>query len=80
MDNLGSRIAERRLALGLTQARVAELTGVSVPYISQIENGVRSGSWDVRCAIADALGMTMDEFRALAEESPPEPSQPTEAA
>ena len=76
----GERISKAREALGLTQTELAELVGVSGAYISQLENGKRTGAWDVLCAIADALGLTMDALRAIPEESPPAPSQPTEAA
>lgn len=60
----GERIAKARDALGLTQTELAELVGVSGAYISQLESGKRTGSWEVLCAIADTLGLTMDELRS----------------
>lgn len=41
MSTFGEYVRERRLASGLTQARLAELTDYSVVMISKIESGVR---------------------------------------
>ena len=47
---------------GLTQAALAELTGLSKVYISQIETGNRGGSTETLKTIADALNVTLDEL------------------
>jgi transcriptional regulator with XRE-family HTH domain len=59
----GNRLRELRRAAKLTQAQLAELTGVAQPTISQIENGSRSMdvAWmrtfarALECAPADLL-------------------------
>lgn len=47
---------------GLTQQRLAEAAGISVPYLSQIESGKRKGSTDVLSAIARELQLSLDEL------------------
>lgn len=59
----GNRLRELRKAAGLTQGELAELSGVSQPAISQLENGL--GSFDIpwmrafarilKCSPADFL-------------------------
>ena len=46
---------------GLTQQRLAETAGTSVPYLSQIESGKRKGRVAVLAAIAKELGLSLDE-------------------
>ena len=46
---------------GLTQQRLAETVGISVPYLSQIESGKRKGRVAVLAAIAEELGLSLDE-------------------
>ena len=50
-------IKERRTAMGLTQARLATLVGVSQPHINDIENGKSKASIDVLFRIRDVLGI-----------------------
>lgn len=50
-------IKERRTAMGLTQARLAKLVGVSQPHINDIENGKSKASIDVLFRICDVLGI-----------------------
>ena len=47
---------------GLTQKKLADVVGISVPYLSQLETGKRKGSLDVYSAIAAALGVTLDDI------------------
>ena len=47
---------------GLTQQRLAEATGISVPYLSQIESGKRRGSAETLAAIARELGLSLDDI------------------
>lgn len=54
----GHRLAERRQALGLTQADVAKLMSVTKGRVSQIENGIVS-TVDVIARYVDALGGTL---------------------
>lgn len=52
----GARLRERRLELGLTQAQVAEKAGVSLRYLSQIEQGSRNPTLVVLIHLCHALG------------------------
>lgn len=49
----------RRLQLGLTQARLAELAGVSRSSVQAIESGRTTVQLDVLEAVADVLGCDM---------------------
>jgi len=55
----GARLAEIRRQLGLTQAQLAEATGLSQARISQIERG-RSVSLDVLRTYVGGLGGQVD--------------------
>ena len=47
---------------GLTQKKLADAAGISVPYLSQLETGKRKGSLEVYSAIAAALDVTLDDI------------------
>jgi DNA-binding XRE family transcriptional regulator len=47
---------------GLTLRALADASGITVPYLSQIETGKRNPSTDVLKKIADALGFAMDDL------------------
>ena len=47
---------------GLTQQQLADLAGISKPYLSQLESGRRGGSIDVLSALARALGLSIDDL------------------
>jgi DNA-binding XRE family transcriptional regulator len=47
---------------GLTQRQLAETVGISTPYLSQLESGKRKGATDVLSAIAEALGLALDDI------------------
>ena len=47
---------------GLTQKKLADAAGISVPYLSQLEAGKRKGSLEVFSAIATALSVTLDDI------------------
>jgi len=47
---------------GLSQPELAELAGVSVPYLSQLETGKRKGSLEVLSAVARALNLSLDDL------------------
>lgn len=43
---------------------LAEKSGVNAPYISKLFSGkIKEPTWAKACALIDALGMTVDEFR-----------------
>lgn len=63
---LGQTIRERRKALGLTLAQMAERTNVSLGYLSQIELGKNSASIETLYRICLGLGIRMaDLFSAI---------------
>ena len=47
---------------GLTQRHLAETAGISVPYLSQLESGKRKGRTEVLAAIAEGLGLSLDDI------------------
>ncbi|MFJ8822185.1 helix-turn-helix domain-containing protein [Streptomyces sp. NPDC102467] len=65
--NVGPGIRRRRRALELTLADVARRAGVSVPFLSQVENGRSRPSMNSLQRIADALDTTAVELLAAAE-------------
>lgn len=52
---LGTKIRQVRSQLGLTQEKLAELTGLSVAFIGQIERGHNRASLSTIQKLADAL-------------------------
>ena len=67
---VGGRIRRRRGERGLTLARVAELTGLNIGYLSQVENDKASPSLETLAAIAGALDVPIAWF-LLDTSSPP---------
>jgi CheY-like chemotaxis protein len=61
-ESLGAAIRERRKALGLTLAQMAQRTGVSLGYLSQIELGKNSASIETLYKISLGLGIKMAEL------------------
>jgi transcriptional regulator with XRE-family HTH domain len=59
---LGSRLKERRKALGKTQQQVAEEANLTVGFISQIERGISTPSLASLFNVAKALETTVDQF------------------
>ncbi len=47
---------------GMTQRQLAQKVGVNAAYLSQIETGRRGGSSTVLRAIANALGVDLDDI------------------
>ncbi len=61
MENeIGSRILNKRNSLGLTQSQLSDLTGISVPTISNIEGNKRLPSIDSIILIAKVLKTSTD--------------------
>lgn len=63
---LGSNIRKIRKEFGWTQADLAEKTGISVPFLTQIELGRKSASLEVVQNIAAALNIS---YKQLFEEN-----------
>lgn len=58
-DELGQRIRSRRLTLGLTQQSLAEIAGLSVHGLSNLESGKGNPTLAVLNHLADALGLDL---------------------
>src|SRR5688500_14849659 len=59
---VGAQIRRRRRERGLTLAGVAELTGLNVGYLSQLENDKASPSLETLAALGDALDVPIAWF------------------
>ncbi len=59
---VGSRLRERRLALGSTLTGVAEEAGISVSYLSAVEKGTNMPSLPVLARLVHALRLTLHEL------------------
>ncbi len=57
---MGDRMKSKRLQLGYTQERVAELTDISFSTYSKIENAIQSPSLDTLIRISIVLDISMD--------------------
>ncbi|WP_406479757.1 helix-turn-helix domain-containing protein [Streptomyces sp. NBC_01615] len=64
---VGAAVRRRRRALELTLAVVAERSGLSVPFLSQVENERARPSKSSLERVADALGTTAVELLAAAD-------------
>ena len=60
VGNLGDYLREQRVANRLTLRQLAEAAGVSNPYLSQIERGLRRPSAEVLQSIAKALRISAE--------------------
>jgi DNA-binding response OmpR family regulator len=68
--SLGNAIRERRKALGLTLAQMAQRTNVSLGYLSQIELGKNSASIETLYRISLGLGVKMAELFSTIQPNP----------
>ena len=60
VGSLGDYLREQRVANKLSLRQLAEAAGVSNPYLSQIERGLRRPSADVLHSIASALRISAE--------------------
>src|SRR6186997_1066283 len=60
VSSLGDYLREQRVAAELSLRQLAEQTGVSNPYLSQIERGLRRPSAEVLQALAKALQISAE--------------------
>jgi transcriptional regulator with XRE-family HTH domain len=60
MSDLGEFIRRQREVQELTLRQLAQMTGISNPYLSQIERGLREPSEKVLEALADNLKLSAD--------------------
>jgi transcriptional regulator with XRE-family HTH domain len=54
-ESIGQRIRARRVELGWTLAEVAEKSGLSLPYVSNLERGRGNPTLEALTALANAL-------------------------
>jgi transcriptional regulator with XRE-family HTH domain len=59
---LGDNLREFRRRAKFTQERLAEKAGISVVFLSLLENGRRTASLDTLLAIARALGVELSSL------------------
>ena len=57
LDDVGSFIREQRERSALSIRKLADMTGISNPYLSQIERGVRKPSAEILRSIGEALSI-----------------------
>ncbi|MGH9223105.1 MAG: helix-turn-helix domain-containing protein [Acidimicrobiales bacterium] len=62
LEELGSFIRSRRRTHRLSLRRLSEASGISNPYLSQIERGLRKPSAEVLQHIARALELPVEEL------------------
>ena len=62
VETLGDYLKEQRLASRLSLRQLAEQAGVSNPYLSQIERGLRKPSAEVLSQIAKALRISAEQL------------------
>ena len=73
VESLGDFLREQRLASRLSLRQLAEQVGVSNPYLSQIERGLRRPSAEVLQQIAKALRISAEQLYVRAGIVSPEP-------
>lgn len=62
METVGARLLARRKQLGWTQGEVARKAGISVGFLSNLENGKRSVGAAVLYELARVLGLSLDSL------------------
>ena len=73
VGSLGDYLKEQRLASRLSLRQLADQVGVSNPYLSQIERGLRKPSADVLQQIATALRISAEQLYIRAGIVSPDP-------
>jgi transcriptional regulator with XRE-family HTH domain len=62
VSSLGSYIREQRTNAELSIRELARVTGVSNPYLSQVERGIRQPSAQTLSRVADALRISAEQL------------------
>lgn len=65
----GPAVKVIRVRSGIKHGVFAKRVGISAPYLTNIERGIRQPAPDVALQIADVLGVTLDEITYSVEES-----------
>jgi transcriptional regulator with XRE-family HTH domain len=74
--SLGEMIRRQREMASLPMRQLAAMSGISNPYLSQIERGLRDPSDQVLNAIADSLQLSADSLRPPVPEPDPDAAPP----
>ena len=61
-DTLGKNIKLLRARRGLSQADLSEKANISIPFLSNIERGIKYPQPDMLSRIANALGVEINEM------------------
>lgn len=75
--SLGQRVRDRREELGLSRKELVQRTGLSYPYVSQIETDDRTPTLVTVKKLAAALEVPLDAL--LSQGAPAEPTAPATA-
>lgn len=75
LGTLGDYLKEQRLAAQLSLRQLADQVGVSNPYLSQIERGLRKPSAEVLQQLARALRVSAEQLYVRAGIVHPDPGQ-----
>ncbi|MCQ3812575.1 MAG: helix-turn-helix domain-containing protein [Acidimicrobiia bacterium] len=62
IGELGARLRARRTALGLTLAQVADKSGLSLPYVSNLERGRGNPTLEALRSVAKALQQSVSDI------------------
>lgn len=74
LPGLGRSLLDLRNERGWSRKELAERSGLSYPYISQLENGDREPSFDTLTKLAETFGLAVDALLApAATQRPPGP-------
>lgn len=60
--NYGANIKNLRLARNMTQSQLADVAGVTRPFITQIERGTKAVTLQLAIDIADALQCKLSDI------------------
>lgn len=70
----GENLRRIRRAADVTQAELAEMTGIDGSYIARLESGSNTPGFDKVCTLAAVLGCSIDELAGM-----PAPQDPAKA-
>ncbi|MCF8035316.1 MAG: helix-turn-helix domain-containing protein, partial [Desulfobacteraceae bacterium] len=71
---LGPRVSSKRKEYRLTQEDLAKKIGISIGYVSQIENGLRNPSYSLLIKLSSALDVPISYFWGIQDRNTREPS------
>ena len=64
LKNLGQRIRQRRIELGVTQEKLAFAAEIDRSHLANIELGKHNPSFLLLCQLCEALECDLDQFTA----------------